>query len=77
MHVSSVSSAFRRMLQVFVSEYFKSRSGVASLSSPSNASPQCLLCLSAPAGHLLSPPSPLDAGDVGTAQAPRGCVKSA
>jgi hypothetical protein len=43
MHVSSVSSVFRRMLQVFVSGCFKNRSGVASPSSPSAVSPWCFL----------------------------------
>jgi len=53
---------FRCMFQVFhlpshvcfvtvTSEYFKSRSGVASPSSPSAASPRCLLLLPTPAGH--------------------------
>ena len=46
------------------SECFKSRSGVTYLSSPSVASPRCLLLLPASAGHS-PPPSPLlDASDV-------------
>jgi hypothetical protein len=38
-------------------KYFKSRSGVASISSPSAATHRCLLLLSASVGHL--PPLPL------------------
>jgi hypothetical protein len=44
-------------------ECFKSRLGVASPSSPSAASSQCLL-LPTPARHLPPPPSLLDVGDV-------------
>ena len=46
------------------SECFKSRSCVASPSSPSAALPRYLLLLPAPAGHPLSPPPLIDAGDV-------------
>ena len=55
-------------LQTYVtsvaSECFKSRLGVASPSSPSAASPQCLLLFSAPTGHPLPPPYLIDANDV-------------
>ena len=54
---------------------FKSRSGVASPSSLSAASPQCLLLLLAPAGHPLPPPPLLDASDVRGSTAPRGGMK--
>jgi len=53
-HILSVSSVFRRMLQMFVSECFKSRSGFASPFSPSAASPWCLLSPSA-ALHFSQP----------------------
>jgi hypothetical protein len=56
MHVSSVSSAFKHMLQVLYLDVFKSRSNVASRSSLF----YCLASVSppppAPAGH---PPPPL------------------
>ena len=55
-------------LQTYVAsvacECFKSRSSIASPSSPSVASPQCLLLFSAPTGHPLPPPYLIDANDV-------------
>jgi hypothetical protein len=63
MYVSRVSSVFKHIFANVVSGYFESRTSVASLSSPSAASPRCFL-LSVPAGHLPHPPSPFDAGDV-------------
>jgi hypothetical protein len=74
MHVSSVSSAFRRMLQVCASGYFRSRSGVAS--------PSLLFCCLA----TVSPPPLgadwasaalplLDVGDVWGGTGPCGRVK--
>jgi hypothetical protein len=77
---------FRCMFQVFIClqayvasvsfECFKSRSGVASSSSPSAASPQCLLLLATPARHPLPPPSLLDAGDVRDAERPHVGVRN-
>jgi hypothetical protein len=69
-------------LQTYVAsvayECFKSRSGVASLSSPFSALPRCLLLLPVPAGHsnqrrkrALQPPPLLDASDVRGGAVPR------
>jgi hypothetical protein len=55
-------------LQTYVasvaSECFKSKLGIASLSSPFVASPRSLLLFATLAGHPPPPPSLLDAGDV-------------
>jgi hypothetical protein len=52
MHISSVSSDFKRIVQMFAPRCFKSRLSVASSSSPSATLPRCLLLLPALAGHL-------------------------
>jgi hypothetical protein len=66
-------------LQTYVasvaSECFNSRSGVASPSSPSAASPRCLLLLSAPAGHPSLLPLFSMLVTFGVAWAPYGRVK--
>jgi hypothetical protein len=64
MHDSSVSSDFRRTLQVFYLNISKSKSGVASPSSLSAVSPRYLLLLAVLARHPPPPPPFLDAGDV-------------
>jgi hypothetical protein len=68
---SSVSYAYFKCfvyLKTYVtnvtSECFKSKLGVTSPSSPSGASPQCLLFFLAPAGHPPPPPYLVDADDV-------------
>jgi hypothetical protein len=71
MHISSVSSAFKCMLQMLHLDVLK-LDRVASPSSLSAASSRCLLLLPALGGHLLPLPSLLDVVTFRAAQAPRG-----
>jgi hypothetical protein len=74
MHISSVSSAFRRMLQVLRLNVSKV-DRVLHFSSPSVGSPRCPILLLAPAGHQPPPPSLLDVGDVQDGKGPHGRAK--
>jgi hypothetical protein len=76
-HVSSVSSAFRRILQVLHLDVLKVDRVLHLSSSPSAASPRCLLLLLAPVEHP-PPPSPLlDASDVQDSAGPAWAHKTA
>jgi hypothetical protein len=76
-HVSSVLFAFRRILQVLHLDVLKIDRVLHLSSSPSAASPRCLLLLLAPVRH--PPPSPplLDAGDVRDSAGPAWVHKTA
>jgi hypothetical protein len=75
-HVSSISSVFRRILQVLHLDVLKV-DRVLHLSSPSAASPRCLLLLPAPVGHPPLPPPLLDASDVRDSAGPAWARKTA
>jgi hypothetical protein len=75
MHVLSVLSAFGHKLQVLHLNVSKVDQVLHLPFSHSDASPQCLLLLPAPAGRLLPPPLLTDAGDIRDGAASRGHVK--